>query len=138
MSVTGLERVAVDTGINILDLNELTHIHMGHAAGVILSRQPGTLSRLASHRRDSFLAHLVPRFGHSPSLDDALRCVALKARRFMCPGCAPPSAAELSLHGRALRSLQAAVGDSTGWSNPDVLCTIQILSMYEVQFFTRL
>lgn len=133
LPVSGIERLVVETGVNILDLNELTHVHMGHAAGLILSQHPTTLNRLVSRRRESFLSHLPRRYGTTPCLDDAIRCVAIKAKRFLVPGYATPTAVELSLYGKALQSLQMAVDDSDGWSNPDTLCAIHILSMYEVQ-----
>ncbi|KAF4460298.1 hypothetical protein FALBO_12926 [Fusarium albosuccineum] len=135
LPVLGVERLAVDTGVNILDLNELTHVHMGHAAGVILSRQPATLSKLASRRRESFLSYLPSRYGNTPCLDDALRCVAMKARRCLTSDLDPPKTTELSLYGKALRNLQIAVNDRASWHQPDTLCAIHILSMYELLGF---
>jgi hypothetical protein len=132
MPLSGIDRVMSETNINILDLNELTHLHMGHAAGAILSSKPGLLHKLMGCRRDSFLAHVPARFGHTECLDDAVRCIALRAKRFLVQEPVIATETELSLYGKALKSLQAAVNDRTHWTSPDILCAVQILSFYEV------
>jgi hypothetical protein len=130
--LSGIERLLVDTKFNILDLNELTHIHMGHAAGQILSRQPDILHRLIRRRSRSFLSEVPSRYGNTACLDDAVQSVTLRAHRLLAPSAAKSIRKELSLYGRALQGLQEAVDDKTQRLSPDVLCTIQLLSLYEV------
>ncbi|KAI1344196.1 hypothetical protein F5Y15DRAFT_105856 [Xylariaceae sp. FL0016] len=138
MPVRGIERLTVDTGINILDLNELTLIHMGHAAGLLLSKEPGILNRLIGRWRMSYLSHVPKRYGNTPCLDDAVRCVCMKAKRLLVPAYSAPLEMEFSLYGKALRGLQSLIEDPRRWSSPDVLCAVQVLSLYElIDFPTR-
>lgn len=125
------ERLAADVGVNVLDLDELARIATGQVAGLMLAQNRTSLAELLVRRRNSYLSHIPARYGQSNCLDDALRCVASKAKTFLVPGCSAP-AADLDGYGKALRSLQSAVNDPDEWSDPNILGAIQILSIREV------
>lgn len=129
---SGVEKLLIDTGFNILDLNELTLLHIGQAAGTLINKQPRVLNTLMSRRSRSFLSEVPSRYGHTACLDDAIRCVALRVHRFLVPNRTTSMRSEVALYGRALQGLQGAVDDKDRSLNPDVLCTIQLLGLYEV------
>lgn len=134
MPLPDFERVSVDLGLNVLDLDELTAVAAGQAAGSLLAQNRASLDTLIVRRRQSYLFHIPARYGHCTYLDDALRCVAIRARRVLVPGTTGESTAGDSyrFYGRALRGLQAAVDKQSDWSDPNILGTIEILSIYEV------
>lgn len=134
MPLPDFERVSVDLGLNVLDLDELTAVAAGQAAGSLLAQNRASLDTLIVRRRQSYLFHIPARYGHCSYLDDALRCVAIRARRVLVPGTTGESTAGDSyrFYGRALRGLQAAVDKQSDWSDPNILGTIEILSIYEV------
>lgn len=127
----GLETVTSRTGMNILDLSALTIVQVGRTASAILGMPTKELSSLISRRRRSYLSFVPSRYGHSPFLDEAIRCLAIRSRRVLVPSARPPETFEMMQYGRALQSLQAAV-NGEGWTSPDVLCAVEILSMFEV------
>ncbi|KAK8085371.1 hypothetical protein PG997_006642 [Apiospora hydei] len=131
MPPMGLETVTAKTGLNILDLSALTMVQVGQTASAILEMQSNELSGLVSRRRRSYLSFVPIKYGHSPYLDDAVRCLAMRARRVLVPSARPPEAQEMLQYGRALQSLQDAV-NGPNWHNADVLCTVELLCLYEV------
>ncbi|KAK9418821.1 hypothetical protein SUNI508_07593 [Seiridium unicorne] len=134
MPLPGFEHLSVDVGVNVLDLDELTCVATGQVAGSLLAQHHTTLDKLIVRRRQSYLFHIPARYGHSPCLDDALRCVATKAKRILLPDSATASG-ELDtygLYGKALSSLQAAVNDANDWTDPHTLGAIEILSICEL------
>ncbi|KAH8664644.1 hypothetical protein BX600DRAFT_302276 [Xylariales sp. PMI_506] len=137
LSPQGLESLTIEVGMDVLDLSALTTVHIGARASSCLTKRPANVMTLISRRKASYLNFIPARYGRSQCLDDALRCVAAKARRILVkPESASDAAGlalELSLYGKALRSLQNAVDSpSEKWRSPEVLCAIQILSMYEL------
>ncbi|KAI1843630.1 hypothetical protein JX266_010263 [Neoarthrinium moseri] len=131
MPLAGFEALAADTGLDVLDLDELTSVSLGQIAGTLLARKHTSLDKLIARRRQSYLFHLPARYGHTPCLDDALRCLAAKAKHVLAPN-SSTLGGELhfiSLYGQALRSLQSAV-NSDEFSNADVLGAVELLSIY--------
>lgn len=135
------ERVSADLGLNVLDLDELTAVAAGQAAGSLLARNRASLHTLVVQRRQrSYLFHVPARYGHGSCLDDALRCVAIKARRVLVAGATGGAGVGVDsregdsygFYGKALRGLQAAVDKQSNWTDPDILGAIEILSIYEV------
>ncbi|KAK9790302.1 hypothetical protein SCARD494_08608 [Seiridium cardinale] len=134
MPLPDFEHLSVDVGVNVLDLDELTCVATGQVAGSLLAQHHTTLDKLIVRRRQSYLFHIPARYGYSPCLDDALRCVATKAKRILLPDSATASG-ELDtygLYGKALCSLQAAVNDANGWTDPHTLGAIEMLSICEL------
>ncbi|KAK7975849.1 hypothetical protein PG989_014312 [Apiospora arundinis] len=131
MPPMGLETVTAKTGLNILDLSALTMVQVGQTASAILELQTNELSGLVSRRRRSYLSFVPIKYGHSPYLDEAVRCLAMRARRVLVPSARPPETREILQYGRALQSLQEAV-NGQNWHDADVLCTVELLSLYEL------
>lgn len=131
MPPMGLETVTAKTGLNILDLSALTMVQVGQTASAILELQSNELSGLVSRRRRSYLSFVPIKYGHNPCLDEAVRCLAMRARRVLVPSARPPETREILQYSRALQSLQDAV-NGQNWHDADVLCTVELLSLYEV------
>ncbi|KAK8115928.1 hypothetical protein PG984_012430 [Apiospora sp. TS-2023a] len=136
MPPMGLETVTAKTGLNILDLSALTMVQVGQTASAILELQTNELSGLVSRRRRSYLSFVPIKYGHSPCLDEAVRCLAMRARRVLVPSARPPETREMLQYSRALQSLQDAV-NGPNWHDADVLCTVELLSLYELLEFQR-
>ncbi|KAH8681899.1 hypothetical protein BX600DRAFT_447467 [Xylariales sp. PMI_506] len=132
MPLAGFERLAVDVGVNVLDLDELTAVAAGQVATKLLFQDGTRLNALVTRRRGSYLLHIPSRYGTNPCLDDALRYMAAKARSVLSPNSSPPPTSHLHLYGKALQSLQAAVDDDDSRNDPSVLCAIEILSISEL------
>jgi hypothetical protein len=132
MPLSGLDQLAAEIGINVLDLSALTTVHIGQEATTFLKKNPNGLVNLVRNQRPSYLTHVTTRYGCSDCLDDAIRCVATKAHRVLTASGKGDRAIELNLYGKALRSLQSAIDLEDGWKNPNILCAVQVLSLYEV------
>ncbi|KAI2619595.1 hypothetical protein GGR54DRAFT_630636 [Hypoxylon sp. NC1633] len=137
MPLSGVELLAVEIGIHILDLSALTEIQCCWTACAILAGQRNYMSCLVSDRRPSYLFCVATRYGHSPYLDEALRCVAIRAKRVLVPSCQSFDKSESLQYVAALHSLQEAIDDAEERSRPDVLCAINLLSLFELLHFTR-
>jgi hypothetical protein len=131
MPLSGFERLTAETGVNILDLSNLTTIQVGHIATSVL-RERIHLTDLIKSRKLSYLTHVPAKFGSSPCLDDAVRCVAAKACRVLAGFEQGGRSTELSSYGKALRGIQAAINLPGECLDPDVLCAVEILGLYEV------
>lgn len=133
MPLSGLELLAAEIGIHILDLSALTEIQCGWTACAILASQPSCVNSLVSRRQSSYLYCVASRYGRSPYLDEALRCVAIRAKRVLSPSSYQIIDRPESLqYGTALQSLQTAIDDAEERNQPDVLCAINLLSLFEV------
>jgi hypothetical protein len=132
MPLSGLDQLTAEIGVNVLDLSALTTIQIGQKATSFLTKRPNHLVDLVGRRRLSYLTHVPGRYGRTSCLDDALRCVATKACRVLAGPGKGECTRELASYGKALHSLQSAVDHEEGWRNPDVLCAVQVLSLYEV------
>lgn len=132
MPLSGLDQLATEIGVNVLDLSALTTIHIGQTAMSFLMNDPNHLVGLVSVRKSSYLTHVATRYGSSYCLDDAVRCVATKAHRLLVGIGNGGRTLELTSYGKALRSLQTAIDLEQEWRNPEVLCAVQVLSLFEV------
>lgn len=132
MPCSGLDRVTAEVGLDVLDLSALTGVHIGVVVSARLS-QPSNLPRLVSKRKPSYLNFVPARYGRSACLDDAVHCIATRARRILMSPGSRPDTAELALYGKALRSLRTVVYDTSDeWQNVEVQCAVQILGIFEV------
>jgi hypothetical protein len=133
LSSKGFELMKIEYGVDILDLSGLITIHVGRAAARILSSDRALLVRLLRCKQQwSYLSYLPSRYGYNACLDDAMRCVAAKMRQIVFSADQQPSSIVLSLYGKALKSLQAAVNDPVSCLEPNVLCATEILALFEV------
>lgn len=132
--LSGLDELIRDHGFSPIDLSALTSIHIGAVASTVLSSEPSRLPGLMSCQQWSYFDHVPARFGHSPCLDDAFRCLVTAARSMLVPDRARPSQKMvLSQYGTALQSLQSAVNDASQRYSPEVLCATGLLALFEVR-----
>jgi hypothetical protein len=137
MPLSGVDRLVADYGINPVHFSALTNVHLGGVAVSVLARQPHRLQGLLSDRTWSYFSFVPARYGQHPYLDDALRCLVVKARAIMAPS-AEADKMILAAYGKALQSLQKAVQDPSLVAGPDVLGATGILSVFEVSCACRL
>ncbi|KAI1451356.1 hypothetical protein F4805DRAFT_451717 [Annulohypoxylon moriforme] len=137
MPLSGVELLAAEIGIHILDLSALTEIQCGWTACAILASQRDCVKGLVSFRPPSYLHCVASRYGSSAYLDEALRCVAIRAKRVLAPSYQSFDEIESRQYVTALRSLQKAVDDIEERIRPDVLCAVNLLSLFELLYFTR-
>ncbi|KAI2465832.1 hypothetical protein F4781DRAFT_424511 [Annulohypoxylon bovei var. microspora] len=137
MPLSGVELLAAEIGIHILDLSALTEIQCGWTACAILASQRDCINGLVGRRPQSYLHCVASRYGCSPYLDEALRCVAIRAKRVLAPSYRPFDEPESRQYVTALRSLQKAVDNLEERNRPDVLCAVNLLSLFELLYFTR-
>lgn len=76
-------------------------------------------------------------YGSSQCLDFAIRCVALRVRRYLAGDVDHHSDAVFSYHAAALQSLGYAVRDPVKARQPEVLCTAEVLAIYELLEFAN-
>ncbi|KAI3325320.1 hypothetical protein HD806DRAFT_492649 [Xylariaceae sp. AK1471] len=137
MPLAGIELLAAEFGVHILDLSALTSIQCGWTACAILASRPSWINGLVSRRQPSYLHCVASRYGSNSCLDEALRCVAIRAKRVLSPSCLPFDLSESLQYGAALKSLQKAVDDVEERSQPEVLGAINLLSLFELLQYTR-
>lgn len=132
MPLSGLELLAAEIGIHVLDLSALTEIQCGWTACAILASQRSCISGLVSRRQPSYLYCVASRYGYNPYLDEALRCVAIRAKRVLAPSCQAFEESESRQYASALHGLQVAIDSVEERNRPEVLCAINLLSLFEV------
>ncbi|KAI8625035.1 hypothetical protein F5Y19DRAFT_467417 [Xylariaceae sp. FL1651] len=137
MPLTGLELLAAEVGVHILDLSALTEIQCGWTACAILARRPKSINGLVSRRQPSYLCCVASRYGSNPCLDEALRCVAMRAKRVLTSSTQSFDKLESLHYGAALQSLQKAVDDTDERNKPEVLGAINLLSLFELLQYTH-
>ncbi|KAI1379011.1 hypothetical protein F4677DRAFT_410311 [Hypoxylon crocopeplum] len=137
MPLSGLELLAAEIGIHILDISALTEIQCGWTACAIFTSQRSSIKGLISRRQSSYLYCAASRYGHNTYLDEALRCVAIRAKRIIAPSSQSFDKSESLHYVAALNSLQKAINDDGERQRPDVLCAINLLSLFELLQFTR-
>ncbi|KAI1151299.1 hypothetical protein F4825DRAFT_423333 [Nemania diffusa] len=140
MPLAGLELLAAEAGVHILDLSALTDIQCGWTACAILASKSGKstpINGLVSRRQPSYLYSVARRYGSSPCLDAALRCVAIRARRVLVPSQHQVDKLEYLHHVTALQAIQKAVDDENDRGRPEVLGAINLLSLFELLEYTH-
>ncbi|KAI0205315.1 hypothetical protein F4808DRAFT_411281 [Astrocystis sublimbata] len=139
MSLTGVELLASEVGINILDLSALTEIQCGWTACAVLVSRGDYINGLVgpSRRRSTYLHSVASRYGSSPCLDAALRCVAVRARKVLGPPAQDCDERESLQYVAALQLLQKSMDHVEERKQPEVLAAINLLSLFELLRYTR-
>ncbi|KAB5562766.1 hypothetical protein GE09DRAFT_1109617 [Coniochaeta sp. 2T2.1] len=129
-----LELFMMDYSIQPADLSALTTIHIAPVASAIFTAEPSKLRDLLACRQWSYFEHLYSRYGQSPCLDDAIRCLIIVCQGILAPSPKTSSGMILAQYGKALKSLQEAINEPTGWANVDTLCATNILQLFSAVY----
>lgn len=130
----GYEAMRNRYDFDVLDLSGLAPLHISPAATRQIKETPSWFLGLLRSRQWSYFSYLPLRYGNTTSLDDAVCCVAARVRQWITnPG--KPTNRVLALYARAVRSLQRALDDPSQRFHPDVLCAVQILSIFQMLDF---
>nr|POE75455.1 uncharacterized protein CFP56_53567 [Quercus suber] len=136
--LTDYEATRSKFGVDLLDLSLLASFGIGRDAARMLSTLPEGLNGLLSRQFWSFLEHVPSRYGQDEAIRYATDCVLAKAITLLVPNTKnlylPQSRV---LYGKALQSVQKAIGDDVRCGDADVLCATQLLSLYELLDFDR-
>ena len=132
LASVGYECMRIQYDSDILDLSALTCFHTCRATSYALLRDPTRLVEVLRCKQWSYLSFLPSRVGHVECLDDAVRCLAARARQQLSSPSSSPNGLVLSLYSKALSSLQTALEGSDSCREPEVLCATQILAIFEV------
>lgn len=123
----------------LLNLAPLTGLRLGIAQisspkyDLVSPANPFPTSNVGSSK----LAHFITNhYAETPTLRYATDCVIAKLRQtFRCQGRASKHEEETVLRSytKALKALQAALGDETQRMTPETLCSTELLALFEVQ-----
>ncbi|KAI4179545.1 MAG: hypothetical protein L6R41_007782 [Letrouitia leprolyta] len=130
-SSTGYEAMRIRYDFDVLDLSALTALHVGRATAEQLQDKPACLREILRSRQWSYFSYMPWRYGQTKCLDDALCCVAARARQWVAnPG--SPNGQVLMLYCKAVKSLQTAIDDPVQRMQADVLCATEVLSIFQL------
>ncbi|KAL8820148.1 MAG: hypothetical protein Q9223_001565 [Gallowayella weberi] len=128
---TGYEAMRIRYDFDVLNLSSLTALPFGRVTSQPLQEKPSRLLDVMRFRQWSYFSYIPWRYGNTPCLDDAVCCVAARVRQWITnPG--KPNARVLFLYSKALKSLQAALDDTSQRFEADVLCATEVLSIFEL------
>ncbi|KAK6440454.1 hypothetical protein LTR95_003320 [Oleoguttula sp. CCFEE 5521] len=129
---TGYEALRVKYGFDVSDLSNLTTFSISRSTIAAITRDSRLLNTLPGKQNLSYLSLVPARQGHKPYLDAVIDCVTAKARSAFDVPNAGFAMKVMKLHTRALRAIQQAVGDEKASRDADLLCAVQMLSLYEI------
>jgi hypothetical protein len=135
LSAKGYELTSMKNDFDIRDLSTLATLYVGRVVRAVLSQNPYNLvHQLRTHQRWSYLTFIPSRWEHTPCLRDAANCVIARARQVIHPT-ENWEASVIPYYVKALDSLQKALDCPKERFQPEVLCAIEILAMYEARLF---
>lgn len=131
---TGMELVLQEYQIDPGNLETLAGFQVDSMA---LEMERFGLYEVNSFKLDhhqSYLPHAYIRYGQSTCLDDALICVLFKSQQQTLPTEEQNTTRIISLYNKAIASLNSALSDSQLITSPEVLCTTEMLALFEVNY----
>lgn len=120
----------LNSSIDLSFLTILTNFNIGKSTIANLSSSICRLPSVFAHRQWSYLEYVPQRYPYSPCLAAATDCILAKVGNVLSP-CPSVENSTLRLYAKALRLVQSAVTGSS-FSDPDVLCAVQLLSLSEL------
>ena len=106
---------------------------MGRASATALHHSEREKRNWLRFKEASFLNHIPELYSTSPLLSTIVDSVLARAQRLICPDPKMSEAAVYALYGKALRDLQGALVDRTRALDSDVLCSVQVMQLFEVR-----
>jgi hypothetical protein len=124
-------RIAYD--FDILDLSTLTSAHMGRTAAARLHDDKSALQGYLRVREVSFLEFVPQLYAESALLRTVVDCVLSQAQRTLCQNPRVPQAEVYALYQKAIQSLQEALNHESTAFESEVLCSVQLMQLFEVR-----
>lgn len=128
----GYEALRSKYRFDITDLCLLTNFYISQGTMSAMARNSDLLATILGKQTSSYLQFVPSRYGHKPYLTAVVDCLVAKAHSILHPHDTKMSARVLMLYGQALRAVQTAVSDGEASRDADLLCAVQMLSLYEV------
>ncbi|KPM38670.1 hypothetical protein AK830_g7872 [Neonectria ditissima] len=127
---TGYERLRRVYNVDLMDLTSFTDVDLATNAYLLLREEPHRLTSLLQKRDSSFLTYLPSRYGSSTCLDDAMHCVTARVALMLGYPMQGPSPS--FLYGKALKSLEIAIGRGKECLGSDAYCATRLMVLYEL------
>ncbi|KAI3322967.1 hypothetical protein HD806DRAFT_497400 [Xylariaceae sp. AK1471] len=131
-SLSGLELLVKDSGLDPMDLSALASVHLGAVVSAVIQMEAGQLRHVLLCRQRSYFSFIPARFGHVVALDDAFRCLVTIVHSKLIPTHKRSDNIIFRYYGKALRSLQSAVDDPVNRYAAETLCAASILALFEL------
>jgi hypothetical protein len=129
---SGYEALRAKYYFDVSDLGPLTAFSVSRSTVSAIANNPKLLDTLFGYQNASYLNHVPARYGHKPYLDAVVDCVAAMARSALSPSNNEFGKEVLKMYAKALRAISIAVSDEKSSRDADLLCAVQLLSLYEV------
>lgn len=129
---TAYESLRIKYHIDIQDLSGLTSFNVGRTTMMAIAIRPDLLVTLLGHEMSTYLQFIPSRYGRSPALTAVADCVVAKVHGALYPHNTKSAASVMRLYSKALRELQGGISDQRACSDPDLLCAVEMLTIYEV------
>lgn len=127
---TAYERSRSRWRIDLNDLSMLTNFSLGKWATSLLTCQ-STIRNLMQDRQWSYLEYVPLVYDSHECVAAATDCILAKVSSILSPAARDESTV-LRLYSRALSSLRKALSDRAWCASAEVLCAVQLLSLYEL------
>ncbi|KIW08570.1 uncharacterized protein PV09_00535 [Verruconis gallopava] len=132
---TGYYQARSKYQFDLLDLCMFTNVHMGRAAATVLHNSRLKLKEWLRAREPSFLDFIPLLYPTSSLLRHAVDCVLARGRKLLCPDTQVADATIYAQYGMALQGLRQALHDKSRVLDADVLCSMEIMQLFEVLDF---
>ena len=132
ISEGGYSAAKIEYNFDIVDLSTFTSAHMGRAAATALYHNKSARSGYLRAREASFLDHVPRLYVASPLLRMVVDCVLAQAQRTLCNNSRITQAEIFTLYDKALRGVQDALSHEVTAVETDVLCSVQLMQLFEV------
>jgi len=131
------DKLRSDLDFDVRLLSHLTSVLFGRIAARNLSAQPDLIAHILVGSRWSYLNFLPIRCEENQLLRDVCFCVTARCRQLLRNQSATSEPAILRAYCIALQRLQSAITDANQCLEPDVLCAVELLGVFEVSLSTR-
>lgn len=130
------EKFRCKLNFDITWLSLLTTVFFGRKAARLLASKPARLKCMLIANQWSYLNFIPTRYEGSPLLQDVFFCIAAQSGILLQPQPTCSEAVILRAYGNALQRLQKVLTDPNGYLDPDVLCVVQVLGLFELLKFS--
>lgn len=129
----GYTAARIEYNFDLLDLSTFTSAHMGRTAAASLHENKSAMQGYLRTRDESFLEFVPKLYTESLLLRTVVDCVLSQAQRTLCQNPKVPQAEVYTLYQKAIHGLQEALNDESTAFDSDVLCSVQLMQLFEVR-----